>query len=289
MDWARIGSTAYWTTFTVAFLLVAAWESRAPERPWVVPAGRRWTVHGLLMISGALLRAAVLRLSPVAVAMGPARSWSFPWASGLPVWVGVPVAVLLLDLSKYFTHRLFHAIPWFWRVHRVHHSDPDFDVSTGLRFHPLEPLLPVASDLLLIQLFALPVEGVIAAQLVSVASNFFEHANADVPDAWGKVLRGWLVLPRTHRIHHSDAFGDQQTNFGEAFVWWDKLFGTYRDRSEAGGTFAVGLPGYQEPRSVEFVEMLMQPFHAERATENSADLLAAASEDQESASDQSHG
>jgi sterol desaturase/sphingolipid hydroxylase (fatty acid hydroxylase superfamily) len=264
MDWVRIGGAAYWVTFTVAFLLVGAWESRHPERAWIVSAGRRWTMHGLLTVLGALLRALVFRLSPVAAAIGPARSWSLPWVGELPLWVGVLLTVLLLDLSKYATHRLFHAIPWLWRVHRVHHSDPDFDVSTGLRFHPFEPLLPLAADLLLILLFALPAEGVIVAQVVSVATNFFEHANADLPSSWERALRGCLVAPRIHRIHHSDAFGDQQTNFGEAFVWWDRMFRTYREEASAGKVFAVGLRGYQDSRSVELPEMLTQPFQAER-------------------------
>jgi len=264
MDWLRIGSSAYWGTFTVTFLLVAVWESRAPERDWIIPSGRRWTAHGSLTLIGAVIRTFAIRLSPVAAALAAqGNSWSGLHVSALPLGLGVLFSIVLLDASKFLTHRLFHAVPWLWRIHRVHHSDPDFDVSTGLRFHPLEPFLPVGAELGLILLLSLPVEGVIASQVLTCAINFIGHANADVPKAWERILGWCVVTPHMHRIHHSEQVRDQQTNFGDLLPWWDRGFGTYR--AEIGsGQFRVGLRGYQDKRSMELTEMLVQPFRASR-------------------------
>lgn len=264
MDWIRFESAAYWMTFTVVFLLVATWESKQPERAWHIPAGRRWTTHGLLTLLSAIFRTSVMRLSPVAAALAAQNnSWSLFRLPGLPFWAAVAATILLLDLSKYASHRLFHTVPWLWRIHRVHHSDPDFDVSTGLRFHPLEPFLPQGFDLALILLLAPPVEGVVAAQVLTCAINFIEHANANWPKPLERFLKGWLVTPRMHRIHHSEQVRDQQSNFGELLPWWDRCFGTYR-AEPVEGTLVVGLRGYQEERSMVFPDMLAQPFQASR-------------------------
>jgi sterol desaturase/sphingolipid hydroxylase (fatty acid hydroxylase superfamily) len=260
MDWIRFESSAYWITFTVTFLLVAVWESKSPDRDLRFPTGRRWTIHGLLTLFSAVFRMLVLRLSPVAFALAQEHGRDI---SALPLWVGIPVTVLLLDLAKYGTHRLFHAIPWLWRIHRVHHSDPDFDVSTGLRFHPLEPLLPLSVEFAAILLLAPPVQGVIAAQLLPCTINFIQHANANLPSSWERGLQRWFVTPRMHRIHHSERIADQQSNFGDLFPWWDRWVGTYRAEA-AEAKLVVGLRGYQNEQSVGLAEMLTQPFQASR-------------------------
>jgi sterol desaturase/sphingolipid hydroxylase (fatty acid hydroxylase superfamily) len=268
LDWHRFASPAYWIVFTVAFLAVAQWESARPLHSLRVPAQRRWKQHGILTIVGMILRFPIVRLSPVAGAiLAQQNDWAVfrqpLFLRGSGWWVAAIVAILALDLTKYATHRLYHAISWLWRLHRVHHSDPDFDVSTGARFHPLEPLLVEAADLAAIWVLAPPVGAVFLAVMISVAVNFLEHANAELPEPWERRLRLFLITPALHRVHHSDRFEDQQRNFGETFPWWDRLFGTFAADSLNGAKARVGLPGYRG-ESVELGEMLLQPFRPEK-------------------------
>jgi sterol desaturase/sphingolipid hydroxylase (fatty acid hydroxylase superfamily) len=267
-DWQHLASPAYWIVFTAAFLAAAQWESARPLNALNVPAQRRWKQHGILTIIGMLIRFPLVRLSPVAGAvLAQQNDWALfrrPFfLSGAGWWIAVLVAILALDLTKYATHRLYHTISWLWRLHRVHHSDPDFDVSTGARFHPLEPLLVEATDLAAIWVLAPPVGAVFAAVMIGVVVNFLEHANAELPESVERRLRLILITPALHRIHHSDKFEDQQHNFGETFPWWDHIFGTYAADSTNGANARVGLPGYRE-ESVELGEMMLQPFRPEK-------------------------
>lgn len=276
MDWLRLESSAYWMAFTVTFLFVAMWESWRPERELKISAGRRWTVHGVLMVSGAAVRLAVVRLSPVAAALYVAETRE-TMLQRTSLWVAIPLTVLMLDFAKYVTHRLFHSVGWLWRVHRVHHSDPDFDVSTGLRFHPLEPFLPQLADLGLILLVGPPVAAVVTATVLAAVINFLEHANATLPPKWEKALGTVFVTARMHRVHHSEAMADQQSNYGELFSWWDKLLGTYRAEPASAG---IGLRGYQDARSMGLSDMLLQPFQASREPQARESLLAASAQDE---------
>lgn len=134
MDWLKTESAAYWTTLVVCFFAVALWESARPERAWMIPTAWRWGVHGILLLAGTGLAILVVRLTPVAAALRaapPAGSWRDSWVWGV-------AAFLMLDLTRYLVHRLYHTVPWLWRFHRVHHADPDFDFSTAFRFHPVE-------------------------------------------------------------------------------------------------------------------------------------------------------
>src|SRR5581483_9272936 len=183
-------------------------------------------------------------LASVAVA---GSSWGLlnrPW---IPFWIRAGGAFLLLDLLKYSLHRLQHSVSWLWRIHQVHHSDPDFDVSTGVRAHPLEFLMIQGGTLGLVALLAPPPGAVLAAEVCACFFSFFEHANASLPQGWDKLVRACLVTPDVHRIHHSERDQEQFRNLGEIFTWWDRLFGTYQDQPVAGkDKFTVGLRGYQD-------------------------------------------
>ena len=167
MDWHGIQVRAFWVIFTMTFLGVAVWESRAPNRAWTVPTGKRWTMHGLLfLVNASAARALLLRTTPLAVAvMVQGSSWGL--LGRLPLWLSVPATVVALDLSKFFAHRLYHAVPWLWRLHRVHHSDPDFDIATGLRFHPLESIFGQVVDIACVAALAPPLAGVVLAGLLA--------------------------------------------------------------------------------------------------------------------------
>ena len=263
MDWLRFESPAYWTIFTISFLGIAAWESRSPHRPWMVPAERRWTRHGILLLIVAIFDTLVLRISPVAAAvLVQDKAWGILTWPSIPFVVRFAAGFLLLDLVKYAMHWLFHHVAFLWPVHRVHHSDPDFDVSTAGRFHPIEPLLVGGADLLLIVLLAPPPIAVLSAKLAGAFFNLWEHANATLPVALDRNLRRYIMTPTAHRIHHAEGIAEQNRNLGEIFPLWDRMFGTYR--ADDGAGLRVGLRGYQNPRSLEIGEMLTQPFRRER-------------------------
>jgi sterol desaturase/sphingolipid hydroxylase (fatty acid hydroxylase superfamily) len=266
VSWIRIESYGYWLLFTATFLGVAIWESFRPKRDLCVPPGRRWSRHGILVIACTVISAGLYRVSPVIVALSFAGSrfglLNKPW---LPFLARCILAVLLLDLVKYSVHWALHSVPFLWRVHQVHHSDPDFDVSTALRVHPIEVVLTQGAYLGVIAMFAPPVVAVVVAELVSCIQSFFGHANASLP-AWAEmVVRPVFVTPDMHRIHHSEEVREQYKNLGDIFPWWDHLFRTYLAAPAAGQDGIVyGLKGCQNDGSLGLAFMLGQPFLPER-------------------------
>lgn len=245
MDWLGYESTAYTVALVASFLLIAVWEGWYPLRDLRTPTGARWAQHGLLFAAGAAFQALAVRSSPLMLAWSVRDAgWGLlnrpypPWA------VRVFLTLLALDLVRYLTHRLFHSFLWLWRIHEVHHSDTDYDVSTGVRFHPFEVAGAKAIYLAAVGLLAPPLEAVLLAEVHTVLLNAFSHANIALPDRWERALRRVIVTPGLHRIHHSTEFSDQNHNFGQTFVWWDRLFGTYREEALAGGEeFPTGVQG----------------------------------------------
>lgn len=248
------------------FLGVAVWESFRPKRQLSAVPERRWGRHGVVLIVCTIISVGLYRVSPVIVAMAFAGSrfglLNKPW---LPFAGRCILAILLLDFVKYATHRAYHSVPFLWRVHGVHHSDPDFDVSTAARVHPIEVVLTQGASLAAIAIFAPPVIGVLIAELISAFQSFFGHANASLPGWAEKPLRALFVTPDMHRIHHSENAGEQVRNFGDSFPWWDRLFQTYLAEPSAGqAAMAVGLKGYQNDASLGVGFILMQPFLPQR-------------------------
>ena len=266
MPWVRIESYTYWILFVTAFLGVAVWESFRPKRQLSGTPQRRWGSHGMILIVCTVISVGLYRVSPVIVAASFADNrfgvLNKPW---LPFVGRCILAVLLLDFVKYATHWAFHAVPFLWPVHRVHHSDPDFDVSTATRVHPIEVVLTQGAYFGVIAIFAPPVIGVLAAELIGAFQSFFEHANASLPGWAEQRVRSLLVTPDMHRVHHSEEVGEQFKNFGEIFTWWDRLFRTYLAAPAAGEDgIVVGLKGYQNDASLGVAFMLTQPFLPER-------------------------
>ena len=265
MDWHRLESQTFWCVFCSAFLLTAMWETRHRNREWLIPTGKRWTNHFLLYFASSLWRMMIALMSPVTAALVAQQSgWGLFHQVRTPNWLAFVVTLLALDLTKYGMHRLFHALPFLWPIHRVHHSDPDFDVTPSVRFHPLESFLMQSADVGMILILGAPAAGVFAAGVLSNLVNVTQHANADLPEAVETRLRPLVLTARMHRIHHSDSWQDEHRNFGEVFPWWDGLFGTYTRVPERGAQMRVGLEGYQDERSMGLLEMLLQPLHAAR-------------------------
>ena len=252
----------YWTLFSVALAGVALWESARPWRPLSPELVRRWRNHGaLVLIYGAFL-AVVFRGSSVLVALAVQHS-RFGLFNLLPLTLPARIAlgILFLDFFRYLEHWLLHSVPLLWRVHQVHHSDADIDLSTGVRHHPFENLLGLVFSVAIILLLAPPAAAVLTLELVGVVHVFFSHANANFPPRWERLLRLVLITPEMHRIHHSDEVRDQNANLGELFPWWDRLFGTYLDTPVAGPEgVRIGLKGCAAAEAASLQFMLAQPF-----------------------------
>ncbi len=261
MHWIRIESAAYWSVFVAAFLACAVWESFRPKRNFS-GTERRWGKHGILLIICTVASVALYRISPVVMAVNVTGSrFGLLNRSWLPFAVRCIIAILALDLVRYSTHRLSHSVGALWRFHQVHHSDPDFDISTALRVHPVEVVLTQGAYLLAVAVLAPPMVAVLIAELGSILQSFFSHANASLPRWVEKPLRAVFVTPDMHRIHHSEEVVEQYKNLSDIFPWWDHLFGTYVEKPAAGDDKIVtGLKGFQNERSLGIGFMLAQPF-----------------------------
>jgi sterol desaturase/sphingolipid hydroxylase (fatty acid hydroxylase superfamily) len=225
----------YWVTFLGMFLAVAAWEALQPVRASSAPARRRWGIHAVLFgLSDALQSIAVRVLAIGAAGLVQGNPLGLFNRSSIPFTLRVVLSILLLDFVRYGAHRLYHAFGALWRVHEIHHSDPEFDVSTATRFHPLELLPCRALHLAAIIVFAPPLVAVLISELMAMLFNFIQHANASFPKRGEPIIRLVFITPDLHRIHHSDEEEDYGCNFGQTFSLWDRLFDTYAARSHNG-------------------------------------------------------
>ncbi len=262
-------STAYWALFAGVVVAVSFWEMLRPWRKVSNQLGRRWANHALLLVTSSAILMLVYRGSSVATAWSFENSgWGLLNRGWAPWWVRCTLAFFLLDLIKYGLHRVLHSIPVLWRVHQVHHSDTDIDLSTGLRSHPLERFVGLVVYLAAIALLAPPAWAVLANELVSLTQSFFQHANASLPVWLERPLRAVWITPEMHRIHHSDEIPEQNANLGDIFPWWDRLFGTYVHAPAAGhDAMVIGLKECQNAESAGLIFMLMQPFRRAKAEE----------------------
>ncbi len=262
MPWGRIESDSYWLLFVVCFIAVASWESFRPRLKAVAPVARRWGRHGIVLIVTQIVVVGVCRVSPVVMALAVMHSrYGLLNKTWLPYPIRFISAVLVLDLVKYGLHRIHHAVALLWRVHYVHHSDPDFDVSTGGRAHPIEVTFLQGANLAAVALLAAPPAAVLTAELLSAAQTFFTHANASLPGWLEKPVRRVFVTPDMHRIHHSQEIDEQWTNYGDIFTLWDRLFRTYRDQPATGQeNMVVGIKGAQNEGAIGLGFILFAPF-----------------------------
>lgn len=227
------------------FALMALWEVLAPQRARLFSRRQRW-LNNLALVA---LNAIVVRLAfPVAAvgfaALAAERGWGLLNAFAVPGWAAFLLAVVALDLAIYLQHVMFHAVPVLWRLHRVHHADPDFDVTTGARFHPVEILLSMLIKFAVIAVLGAPAVAVLVFEILLNTAAMFNHANVRLPAGLDHILRWFLVTPDMHRIHHSMEVAEANSNFGFNLPWWDRLFGTYRASARLPQErMAIGVQG----------------------------------------------
>jgi sterol desaturase/sphingolipid hydroxylase (fatty acid hydroxylase superfamily) len=265
---------AFWALFTAAFIGIAIWESLRPKRTLSGSVERRWGSHAILMIAGSLATTVLYRISPVLMASAVAGSrFGLLNRPSLPFVARCVLSLLVLDLVRYAVHRTSHSVHLLWRVHQVHHSDPEFDVSTAVRHHPAEAIFTQGVYLAAIAVLAPPAGAVLVAELASCIQGFVMHANASLPSWLERSLRWIYITPDLHRIHHSAEMSEQSRNLGDILPWWDHLFGSYLAQPAAGQDgIVIGLKGIRPDRSLSPAFLLMSPFRPLPEESPAADL-----------------
>jgi sterol desaturase/sphingolipid hydroxylase (fatty acid hydroxylase superfamily) len=252
--------------FAAVFAAMALWELFAPRRAQTIGRPVRWPSNlGIVALDVVIVRilfpTGLVGLALLAEASG----WGLLNAWGLPAWAAVPLAVIVLDLVVYLQHVLFHAVPALWRLHRMHHADLEFDVTTGARFHPIEIVLSMLLKLAVVAALGAPAVAVLVFEVLLNATAMFNHANAHLPARVDRVLRWLVVTPDMHRVHHSIAVRETNSNFGFNLPWWDRLFGTYREQPAAGHEgMTIGIEQFRDPAEQRLDRMLTQPFRSGR-------------------------
>lgn len=248
--------------FAGVLALMAVWELVAPKRRVEIPRLLRWTNNLALVALDSVLVRLIFPVTAVALAAQvQSKGWGLLNVLAVPEWLGIVVAVLLLDLIIYAQHVTFHVVPWFWRVHRVHHADTEFDVTTGLRFHPVEILLSMMIKFAAIIVLGAPAIAVLIFEVVLNATAMFNHSNTRLPHALQSALRYVVVTPDMHRIHHSVHPEETNSNYGFNLPWWDRMFGTFRSQArEDQTTMQIGLNQFRNKRNVWLHRLLLIPF-----------------------------
>ena len=252
--WIRLGISA------AVFAAMAGWEVAAPRRSQAIGRWVRWPNNlGVVIIDTILLRLFPAAAVGTALA-GQEQGWGLLNNLPLPPWTAVIAAVIVLDLAIYFQHVLFHAVPVLWRLHRMHHADLEFDVTTGVRFHPVEILLSMVIKLGVVLALGVPALAVLIFEVLLNATSMFNHGNVLLPQRIDRVLRTIVVTPEMHRVHHSIEAPETNSNFGFNLPWWDRLFGTYRAQPAAGHAgMTIGLDLFRNIEDLRLDRMLFQP------------------------------
>lgn len=248
--------------FLAVFACMAAWEVIAPRRILTSPKGIRWLNNIVISFINSALVRWLFPISAVGVALlSKERGWgAFNYAVMSSWWTGI-IVIVVLDLTIYVQHFLFHKVPFFWRLHRMHHTDLDIDVTTGARFHPIEIILSMGVKSSVVIILGAPAWSVLAFEVLLNATSMFNHSNVLMNRQLDRILRIFIVTPDMHRVHHSVIIKETDSNFGFNLPWWDRLFGTYRDQPASGhDRITIGLANFRKRKWLTLPWMLAVPF-----------------------------
>ncbi len=242
---------------------MALWEILAPKRALTVSKTVRWVNNlGIVFFNSLLIRLIFPAAAVGVAAFASEQGWGLLNYYAVPFWAAVVVSVIAMDFIIYLQHVMVHAVPALWRLHRMHHADLDFDVTTGARFHPIEIFISMLIKFATIVVLGPPVLGVVIFEVVLNATAMFNHGNVRLPKGLDRVLRLFVVTPDMHRVHHSVEDNEANSNFGFNLPWWDRLFGTYIAQPRGGHEgMTIGIHKYREPKQVSWLPgMLLLPF-----------------------------
>jgi sterol desaturase/sphingolipid hydroxylase (fatty acid hydroxylase superfamily) len=252
----RLGS--FFGILVIMFL----WELIAPRRPLTTSKITRWFSNLSLVLIDSIAVRLVFPTALAGVALLTQRQgWGLSNQFELSYWLKIIFSVLILDLAIYLQHVMFHSAPLFWRLHMVHHSDMDIDVTTGVRFHPIEIILSMGIKMIVVILIGAPPVSVLIFEIILNGTSMFNHGNVRYPQQIDSFLRLLVVTPEMHRVHHSTIRWETNSNLGFNFPWWDRLFGTYRDQPTKGHLeMTIGLDQYKEPQKLTLPWLIVLPF-----------------------------
>jgi sterol desaturase/sphingolipid hydroxylase (fatty acid hydroxylase superfamily) len=189
------------------------------------------------------------------------QGWGVFNAMNLPYWLAVGLSVMLLDFVIYLQHVMFHSVPTLWRLHMMHHADLDFDLTTGVRFHPIEIIISMGIKFAAIVLLGAPGLAVVLFEVLLNGTAMFNHGNFHIPLGLDRLLRWFVVTPDMHRVHHSVFPSETNSNFGFNLPWWDRIMATYRAQPSRGHLdMTIGLNQFREPSKLTLPWMLILPF-----------------------------
>lgn len=249
--------------FVGTLTIMALWEIVAPKRALTVSKALRWTNNlGLVFFNSFIVRLIFPAAAVGVAAFAADQGWGLLNYYSIPFTLSVVLSIIAMDFIIYLQHVLVHAVPVLWRLHRVHHADLDYDVTTGARFHTIEIILSMLIKFATIVVLGPPVVAVIIFEVVLNAMAMFNHGNVGLPKGLDKLLRWFIVTPDMHRVHHSIEDDETNSNFGFNLSWWDRLFGTYRDQPRGGHQgMTIGIRKFRETKQASWITgMLAMPF-----------------------------
>ena len=251
--------------FAGVLVLVVLWEALLPRRARRFSRWLRWPSNFAIVAVNTVILRLLFPLAAVGMALlAQDRGWGLFNAFEVPAALAVVASVVALDLVIYLQHVMVHAVPVLWRLHRMHHADLDFDVTTGARFHPLEIVLSMLIKLAALALLGAPAVAVVIFEVLLNATAMFNHGNLRIPEPVDRVLRLFVVTPDMHRVHHSAVPSETNSNFGFNLPWWDRLLGTYQAQPAAGHEdMTIGIEQFREAGDLRLDRMLVQPFRGQ--------------------------
>jgi len=266
-DWFIVnGNALRLSAFIGLFISLALWEYYQPKRSLTVAKAQRWGNNiALVMLNNLILKLLIPFLAIDAALFAEQQQWGLAYVininGSISEFIIIVSAIVLLDAAIYFQHRLFHQVPVLWRLHRMHHSDLDIDVTTAIRFHPIEIILSMLIKVGVVITLGVPVIAVVLFELLLNLTAMFNHSNIALSSRLDRYLRYVLVTPDMHRVHHSVDRHETNHNFGFCLPWWDRLFGSYQAQPKLGHTeMQIGLPYFREVKECQIQRMLTQPF-----------------------------
>jgi sterol desaturase/sphingolipid hydroxylase (fatty acid hydroxylase superfamily) len=252
--------------FFAIFITMAIWEMMKPRRALTTSKGNRWIVNLSVTFIDALLVRFIFPMAAIGTAMiAEQHNWGLFNRLAIDSLAAGIIAILILDFTIYLQHVLFHYIPLFWRLHMVHHTDLDIDVTTGARFHPVEILLSMAIKIGVISLIGAPAYSVLVFEILLNGTSLFNHSNIYISPKIDKIIRLLVVTPDMHRVHHSVIIRETNSNFGFNFPWWDRVFRTYKDQPSKGHMdMIIGLANFRDAKRLTLPYILTLPLFGEK-------------------------
>lgn len=243
-------------------------ELLIPARKAVHSRLQRWPGNLVILAFGNIIASLLTPVLPYTVSVAVSSSgWGLS-AAPLPQAVQIAITVLVLDAGIYLQHMLFHRLPLLKNLHRMHHTDTHLDVTSALRFHPLEIIISILFKSVIVLLFGLNPAGILVFEILLNGSAMFNHSNIRIGEKAEKILRLFIITPAFHRIHHSRVKAERNSNYGFFLSIWDRIFSTWTENAEGGEkALKIGITGYDDPSIHRIDKLILDPFRFKKPAE----------------------